>query len=292
MYRIIIIFFIILLLQLHVVKSKQTLEFFKKVCKKPQSCDPKFVADTLNHMHKRIDKLGIRVKTDILGLRSNARIPAAGRPTKNVNEIAKMMNWYDIKTGNAKRGSLYLNKDGSAKSPAQIRKEQKKLRILQRKTALRMRKAKIANKKAAKKPQTPSEKVANRLVTQTINSRLKDAAYIDLLNEYVDLASGNIIKDDEELNDKMKEIMEEEYNDKERAKFKSLFGIVGLSGEDLDDEIKNKKTEPILNLAKARARNLAVSMRYSKSQLKMFITTMKKKEVESAKKEHGNIDDS
>ena len=69
-----------------------------------------------------------------------------------------------------------------------------------------MRKAKIANKKAARKPQTPSEKVANRLVTQTINSRLKDAAYIDLLNEYVDLASGNVIKDDEELNDKMKEI--------------------------------------------------------------------------------------
>ena len=286
MYRIIIIFFIILFLQLHVVKSKQTLEFFKKVCKKPKSCDPKFVADTLNNMHKRIDKLGVRVKTDILGLRPNARIPAVGKPTKNEKEMKKMMNWYDLKTGGTNRGSLYLNKDGTAKSPAQIRKEQKKLRILQKKTALRMRKMRIANKKAARKHKTPSERLADRLVNQTINASIKDAAYSELLNEYVDLASGNVIKDDDELNGKMKKIMKEKYDDEERAKFKSLYGIVGLSGENLDNEIKNKKTEPIINVAKARARNLAIALRFTKSQLKMFITNIKKKEVESAKKEH------
>ena len=72
MYRIIIIFFIILLLQLHVVKSKQTLEFFKKVCKKPQSCDPKFVADTLNDMHKRIPTCR---KTSLLWQRSTTQYP-------------------------------------------------------------------------------------------------------------------------------------------------------------------------------------------------------------------------
>jgi len=272
------------------VKSKQTFEFFKKVCKKPKPCDPKFVSDTLNSMHRKLDKLGKRVNTDILGIGPNDRIPAIGKPSKNQKEIHRMMSWFDKKTNNSSNqsGSLYLNKDGSAKSPEQIRKERQKLRILQRKTAIRMRKMRRANRIAARKPKTRSEKVANRLINQTINASLKDAAYNELLTEYVDLAAGNVIKDDGELKGKMRKIMKEKYNNEDRANYKRIFNIVGLSGEDLDNEIKNKKTAPILNIAKSRARNIAVTMRFSKQQLKTFITVIKKKEVESAKKHHDN----
>ncbi len=288
MYRIIIIFFLTLFLQLHMVKSKNTFEFFKKVCKKTKPCDPVFVSDTLNSMRKKIDNLGKRVNTDVLGIGPNDRIPAIGKPSKNEKEMSKMMNWFDKKTNKSsnKSGSLYLNKDGSAKTPEQIRKEKQKLRILQRKTAIRMRKIRRSNRIAERRPKTASERVANRLVNQTINASLKNAAYNELLTEYVDLAAGNIIKDDGELKGKMKKIMKEKYDDEDRANYKRIFNIVGLSGEELDNEIKNKKTAPILNIAKSRARNIAVTMRFSKQQLKSFITVIKKKEVESAKKHH------
>jgi len=198
MYRIIIIFFLTLFLQLHMVKSKKTFEFFKKVCKKTKPCDPLFVSDTLNSMRKKIDNLGKRVNTDVLGIGPNDRIPSIGKPSKNEKEMSKMINWFDKKTNQSsnKSGSLYLNKDGSAKSPEQIRKEKQKLRILQRKTAIRMKKMRRSNRIAERRPKTASERVANRLVNQTINASLKNAAYNELLTEYVDLAAGNIIKDD------------------------------------------------------------------------------------------------
>ena len=58
------------------------LSFLEKHVKN-KSCDAKFVSNTLNNINKRIDKLGKKVKTEILGIGPNDRIPSSARPSRN-----------------------------------------------------------------------------------------------------------------------------------------------------------------------------------------------------------------
>ena len=288
MYRIIVIFFVVLLLQLHVVKSKKTFEFFRKACKKNKSCDAKFISNTLNNINKRIDKLGKKVKTEILGIGPNDRIPSSARPSRNEKEMANMVNWFDKKINvNKSSKSIFLNKDGTAKSPQQILAEKKRIAALKKQNMRRLQKMNKANQLAKNKPRTKSEKLADKLVNQTINSSAKGKAYNELLTEWVDLSAGNIIKDDKELSKQMKKVMGKKFKDKERKKLRIQYGITGLTDkEEIDNEIKNRMTRPILNKAKAKARHIANISNFTINQLRSQIAIIKKSEVESAKKAH------
>ena len=299
MYRFIIINFIILLVILYIVKSKETFEFFKNACKK---CDDEFIAKTLVNMKTRIDKLQNKVKTDVLGLKITDDLNKyASITTPKEKHLKAMNNWYSNKIN--PKISAMKNKDGSIKTEKQINEinsQKNKAMILLKKMENRLNK----NKKLNRKSFSPSEKLADKLVKQTIEASIKNKEYNELLIEWGDLMSGNIIRDTDRLNDKMKEILEKEFDKKERLAYKNLLtmnyknlpdsaGLIrnlnSMSDEDLDAEIKNILSRPIVSEAKFIAKQIAILSKFTAPQLRVYIKNIKESEMAKAKNDYDNI---
>lgn len=299
MYRFIIVIFLILFALLYIVKSRSTLEFFKSACKK---CDDEFIAKTLVNMKIRIDKLENKVKTDVLGLKITDDLNKyASITTPKEMHLKTMNNWYSNKI-NPKIHAM-KNEDGSIKTEKQINEinsQKNKAMILLKQMKRRLN----TNKKANIKTSSPSDKLANKLVEQTIDASIKNKKYKELLIEWGDLMSGNIIKDTDRLNNKMKEILEKEFNKKERIAYKKLLiinyknlpdsgdrisNLNSMSKEDLDAEIKNTLSRPIINEAKLIAKQIAILAKFTASQLRGYIKIIKASEMENAKNNYDNI---
>lgn len=299
MYRFIIVNFLILLTLLYIVKSRETFEFFKSACKK---CDDEFIAKTLVNMKTRIDKLQNKVKTDILGLKITDDLNKyASVTTPKEKHLKAMNNWYSNKIN--PKISTMKNKDGSIKTEKQINEinsQKNKAMILLKKMENRLNK----NKKVNMKSFSPSEKLADKLVKQTIEASIKNKKYNELLIEWGDLMSGNIIRDTDRLNDKMKEILEKEFDKKERLAYKNLLTINyknlpdsgelirnlnRMSDEDLDAEIKNILSRPIVSEAKFIAKQIAILSKFTASQLRVYIKIIKESEMGKAKNDYDNI---
>ncbi len=295
MYRVIIILFLLLIIQLHVVKSKKTFEYFRKICSN-KTCDKKFISYTINHLNNRVNKLRNRVKRDIIGIGPNEKIYAKGSPEQlkqaeklknkpgltEIN-INKMVNWYDNKTTVPTQASFMINGDGTLKTESQQRKEQKRLDILKKRnqeTTRRMRRRLIKNDK---KPRSPSERLADNLINETINSQSSGKSFIELIDEYAGLKSGDIIKEDKELSKRMKKAMKRKFDDDERSHFKELLKLDGLSKEELDEEIRNHLLKPIVEESKKIAKKLPILLRWNKSQIKDNINLIKKTQTNIAK---------
>lgn len=295
MYRVIIILFLLLIIQLHIVKSKKTFEYFRKICSN-KTCDKKFISYTINHLNNRINKLRNRIKRDIIGIGPNEKIYAKGSPEelkqaeklKNKQglteaNINKMVNWYENKTTVPTQASLMINRDGSLKTEAQQRKEKKRLDILKKRneeTTRRMRRRLLKNDK---KPKSPSEKLADNLINETINNQTSGKSFTELLDEYAGLKSGDIIKEDKELSKRMKKTMKRKFSDDERAHFKSILKLDGLSKEELDGEIRNHLSKPIVEESKKIAKKLPILLRWNKAQLKNNIKLIKQTQTNNAK---------
>tara|TARA_Y100000385_G_C13096758_1_gene641833 strand:+ start:2580 stop:3479 length:900 start_codon:yes stop_codon:yes gene_type:complete len=299
MYRFIIVNFLILLTLLYIVKSRETFEFFKSTCKK---CDDEFIAKTLVNMKTRIDKLQNKVKTDVLGLKITDDLNKyASITTPKEKHLKAMNNWYSNKIN--PKISAMKNKDGSIKTEKQINEinsQKNKAMILLKKMENRLNK----NKKVNRKSFSPSEKLADKLVKQTINASIKNKDYNELLIEWGDLMSGNIIRDTDRLNDKMKEILEKEFDKKERLAYKNLLTINyknlpdsgelirnlnRMSDEDLDAEIKNILSRPIVSEAKFIAKQIAILSKFTAHQLRVYIKIIKESEMGKAKNDYDNI---
>lgn len=299
MYRFIIINFIILLVILYIVKSKETFEFFKNACKK---CDDEFIAKTLINMKTRIDKLQNKVKTDVLGLKITDDLNKyASITTPKEKHLKTMNNWYSNKIN--PQISAMKNKDGSIKTEKQINEinaQKNKAMILLKKMEQRLNK----NKKLDTKSFSPSEKLADKLVKQTIEASIKNKQYNELLIEWGDLMSGNIIKDTDRLKDKMKEILEKDFNKKERLVYKRVLttnyknlpdsgelirNLNKMSNEDLDAEIKNILSRPIVSEAKFIAKQIAILSKFTAPQLRVNIKLIKESEMGKAKNDYNNI---
>lgn len=299
MYRFIIVNFLILLTLLYIVKSRETFEFFKSACKK---CDDEFIAKTLVNMKIRIDKLQNKVKTDVLGLKITDDLNKyASITTPKEKHLKAMNNWYSNKIN--PKISAMKNKDGSIKTEKQINEinsQKNKAMILLKKMENRLNK----NKKVNRKSFSPSEKLADKLVKQTIEASIKNKEYNELLIEWGDLMSGNIIRDTDRLNDKMKEILEKEFDKKERLAYKNLLtmnyknlpdsgelirNLNSMSEEDLDDEIKNILSRPIVSEAKFIAKQIAILSKFTAPQLRVYIKIIKESEMGKAKNDYDNI---
>lgn len=299
MYRFIIVNFLILLTLLYIVKSRETFEFFKSACKK---CDDEFIAKTLVNMKTRIDKLQNKVKTDVLGLKITDDLNKyASITTPKEKHLKAMNNWYSNKID--PKISAMKNKDGSIKTEKQINEinsQKNKAMILLKKMENRLNK----NKKVNRKSFSPSEKLADKLVKQTIESSIKNKEYNELLIEWGDLMSGNIIRDTDRLNNKMKEILEKEFDKKERLAYKKLLTINyknlpdsgelirnlnRMSDEDLDAEIKNILSRPIISEAKFIAKQIAILSKFTAPQLRVYIKIIKESEMGKAKNDYDNI---
>lgn len=299
MYRFIIINFIILLALLYIVKSKETFEFFKSTCKK---CDDEFIAKTLVNMKTRIDKLQKKVKTDVLGLKITDDLNKyATITTPKEKHLKDMDKWYSNKIN--PKINVMKNKDGSIKSEKQLNEinaQKNKAQILLKKMEQRLNK----NKKTTIKSLSPSEKLADKLVKQTIEGSIKNKTYNELLVEWSDLMSGNIIKDNDKLKDKMKEILEKDFNKKERLAYKRVLtmnyknlpdsanlirNLNNMNNEDLDNEIKNVLSRPIINEAKFIAKQIAILSKFTASQLRSNIQLIKRSEMSKAGSDYDNI---
>lgn len=62
-----------------------------------------------------------------------------------------------------------------------------------------------------------------------------------------------------------------------------------MSKEDLDAEIKNTLSRPIINEAKLIAKQIAILAKFTASQLRGYIKIIKASEMENAKNNYDNI---
>ena len=294
MYSFIIINFLILLILLYIVKSKETFEFFKNSCKK--ACDGKFIANTLVNMNARIDQLQNKVKTDVLGLKKTDDLNKyASNMTPKEKHLKRMTSWYSNKINN--NVNVMKNQNGSIKTDKQITElnaAKTQVQVQLKKMEEQLKNNKVSNKG----PSSPSEKLADKLVKETIESSIKNKTFNELLNEWSDLMSGNIIKDTSKLKGKMREILEKKFNSKERRSYKRVLvlnyknlpdsknlirDLNSMPNEDLDGVIKNALSRPIVNEAKLIAKQIAILSKFTKNKLRYYIKLLKKSEMDKAK---------
>jgi hypothetical protein len=238
-------------------------------------------------MNDRLASLRRKVKTDILGISANERIQAKGKTiSKNEKDMLNMVHWVEQKKNPSKQ-AVFVNKDGSMKTPAQQQAEISKLQALKRKNDMKFKNMLKQVNKSKNKPQSASQKLATKLVNQTIHSSTRNKAYNELLSEWADLYTGTIIKEDDELKDAMKDVMDMDIDEEDRAKYKIIFKLHDVYGEEADDEIKNKLMAPIINKAKNKALMIAKLFKLTSRQLKEHIKLIKYIEMKKAEKEHG-----
>ena len=73
------------------------------------------------------------------------------------------------------------------------------------------------------------------------------------------------------------------FSDVERAHFKSILKLDGLSKEELDGEIRNHLSKPIVEESKKIAKKLPILLRWNKAQLKNNIKLIKQTQTNKAK---------